>query len=267
MKKFYIKLRNNPRYFFTGLLLTPFILAYMGLSVIDLWTTYVISDHRLSNLDFKVWSHAGFIKDSNFELDSMESFEKAKSNGAKGIEIDVIYDVDMDEFIVSHDFPYKLHNNEPLKLDSVFTVYKEEYNYWLDFKNLKDLEETEVKESFKNLVSLLEKKNVSQDFVLIESVHLKNLSYFTKNNFYTSWWITPSKSRYLSHLRNYSHKLKYILGEYSSLSMPYKYYERVEEPMNNIPVNLWTINDKDFFHKVKNKKQIKIILTDNNWYD
>jgi glycerophosphoryl diester phosphodiesterase len=234
---------------------------------IDVYTTKLIPDHILSSMETKTWSHAGYTKDTNFKKNTINAFDNAiVVNHVKGLELDVIYDIKMKKFVVSHDFPYQKHNGELLLLDSVLKKYKNTIKYWLDFKNLMVLNKKETTESCENLIHLLKNKSVKQNNILIESENRENLSHYTDNSFYKSLWIVPYKSRYRSILRDYIYKFYYITGEFSSISMPYKYYPRVESHLNNIPINLWTINDPEIFEMYLKNKKVKIILSDQNWF-
>lgn len=246
-----------------------FLLFFLLSTIIflDWYTTHNIQAHKLSQLKKKAWSHAGYFQDKAYQANSMQSFTNAKKNNAEGLELDVIYDKELRKYIVSHDYPYKSYNGKLLFLDSVFATYGNNFKYWLDFKNLKDMNEEEVITSQLLLKKMLSTENICIENILVESTNLDNLSHFTKSGYYTSWWILPYKSRYRSIARNYKYKFYYLLGKYSSLSMPYNYYSRIEKSMNNIPVNLWTINERNIFLRNMKKPQVKIILTDQNWFE
>jgi len=257
------KAKTIIKYIFIGGL----FISVASIGIVEYYTSNQIREHKLSELDFKLWSHAGYVKDSlDGVKNSIQSFDKAQSLGAKGLEVDVIYDVSLKKFVVSHDFPYSRYDNKLLFLDSVFSKYQNNFVYWLDYKNLKDLKKEDVAESYERLEFIVQAQKLQKENVLIESVNVDNLSYFTDKGYYTSWWINPYKSKYKSILRNFKYRLYYTLGRYSSLSMRYTYYERVEEKLNNIPINLWTINDGDYYNSVKDNDRVKIILTDNNWF-
>lgn len=208
-----------------------------------------------------VWAHRGLIDSRSGEPNSIESIKNAVSLNINGVELDIFYDVKLDDFVVSHDFPYNYKNGSILLLDSVFSEFNS-ISYWLDFKNLEKLSPKEVLLSTNKLNFLIHKNKVNKKKLLIESVNITNLSQYTKNGYYTSWWILPQKSKYLSILRNYNYKIKYAFGKYTSLSMPYKYYERIKASTGDIPVNLFTVNDSLLIQKFVKDKKVQIILTD-----
>lgn len=256
-------MKKKSLYIFTTIIMLVTILVIS----IDIYTTKLIPDHILSSMETKTWSHAGYTIDTNFKKNTINAFDNAiVVNHVKGLELDVIYDTKMKKFIVSHDFPYQKHNGELLLLESVLKKYKNTIKYWLDFKNLMVLNKIETIESCENLIRLLKNESIIQNNILIESENLKNLSYYTYNSFFTSLWLTPYKSKYRSILRDYIYKYYYMTGKFSSISMPYRYYPRVESHLNNIPINLWTINHPEIFEMYLHNKKVKIILSDQNWF-
>ena len=240
----------------------------IALFLIEYNTTYNTCDHLLSKLNFKVWAHRGYYENTLFKPNSIESFHNAKENNARGTELDVFYDVKYQKFVVSHNFPYQKHDYKVLFLDSVFVKFGNQFKYWLDFKNLRNLNEEKAIESCVELENLLIKTKVEKHNILIESQSLYNLNFYTMKGFYTSWWIRPIKSKYKSIVTNYKYKIYYVLGKYSSLSMPYnKFNTNFENSMNNIPINLFTVNEEVLFEDYLKNKKIKIILTDKKWFD
>jgi len=211
-----------------------------------------------------IWAHRGLVDSGNGEPNSIESIKIAIDLNINGVELDVFYDVKLDDFIVSHDYPYNYKNGSILLLDSVFSKFNS-ISYWLDFKNLEKLSPKEVILSNNKLNFLIHKNKISKKKLLIESVSVSNLSFYAKGGYYTSWWVLPQKSKYLSILRNYNYKIKYIFNKYSSLSMPHKYYERIKTSTGDIPVNLFTVNDSLLIQKFIKDKKVQIILTDKTY--
>lgn len=235
--------------------------------LVDLGVMLISKDAPLQSLKSKTWAHAGYYEKTDYSPNSIESISNAFKNGAVGSEIDVFYDVESGDYIVSHNFPYLKPNGEILVLDSIFSKFGNSNYYWLDYKNLKELNEDETLLSIKRLNEILETNEIDKNRILIESTDLNNLKYFTARTFYTSWWINPSESNSTSFIRNYRYKWYYLTGKFSSLSMSYNYYARIEKTVHSIPINLWTINDKNTYKKIINADEVKIILTDRNWFE
>lgn len=229
-------------------------------------TIFFIRTNLISEFDFEkgVWSHRGLTKDSNFEQNSIESIKNAIKYDAKGVELDVYFDENTSDFIVSHDYPYQKPNGKILLLDSVFKQFSN-INYWLDFKNLNKISLKEIHRSIEKLESLIERSKVHKKNILIESTSLKKLKLYTQNNFRTSLWITPTDNT-KQHFTTLKYFIYYNLGYFSSISLEYKSYNHIEILNSLIPINLWTINDSKIIDQFISNKNVKIILTDLNYY-
>ena len=107
--------------------------------------TLIYTQNKLKEKDFtqaynschKVWSARGIYGDG-IEQNSLESLDKAFNSGALGVEIDLHYDVEMKQFIISHDHPYidkngKLvyvqKNGKLLTLKEVFKKFGQKYYF------------------------------------------------------------------------------------------------------------------------------------------
>ena len=214
----------------------------------------------------KVWAHRGFC-DSAKE-NSITSFQQAFKLGAKGTELDVFFDVEMGEYIVSHDFPYQIQNDKTLRLEEVFQEFGKKKYYWLDFKNLTKLSRKELQLSLHSLLSLLNKYDL-QEKCIVEAQHPGKLGKFSKAGIHTSYWIkldeTDSKLEYFIEESGYKYHI--LRHDFSAVSMRHKYYTpKVESTLTGIPVHLFTVNDKNLLYKFCQKDDVRIILSDNNYY-
>lgn len=210
---------------------------------------------------FKVWAHR-----SNFEKSSNAN-ESSKLK-ARGREIDIYYDPDSESYIVSHDYPYILRNERLLKLEEVFINTDIKGYYWLDFKNLKDLSISNTKTATKILRELLEEYSLIER-TIIESKDLINLSVFSKNGFFTSYWIAPQEDRNMVAFwfNIYKYKIGFLYGEFSALSIDYNHYGSItEEVFSQMPIHIFTVNEKNILMELMAKENVKIILSDENYY-
>jgi glycerophosphoryl diester phosphodiesterase len=79
-----------------------------------------------------LFAHRGYL-DNKYQENSLESLKAAKNYNFNGIEIDLWFCDD--DFIISHDDPKKIKSFKEVFLKD-FLIYKENFLYWLDFKNL-----------------------------------------------------------------------------------------------------------------------------------
>ncbi|WP_448553043.1 glycerophosphodiester phosphodiesterase [Thalassotalea montiporae] len=232
----------------------------------------LLFEHKIRNNQFfynqcnKVWAHRGYFKD--FEQNSIEAFNKAIELGAKGVEVDIFFDLDLAEYIVSHDYPYNLKNGELLTLSKLFHNLDQSIYYWLDFKNLKQLKKDEVILARNKLKQLMEQYRL-QDKIIIESKKPSNLQPFSREGFQTSYWVSfnelQGQRRFWINI--YALKIKYIMNYFSAVSMNFRNYSHaLENSLGGLPVLLFTINDKKVLNsKIKNQN-VKIILSDKSYY-
>ncbi len=236
--------------------------------LVILTITVIVVDFNFSRLQpktmysgcFKVWAHRSNFAESN----TIESF-KLK---ARGREIDIYYDTDNDSYIVSHDYPYIMKNERLIKLEEVFINTDTKGYYWLDFKNLKDLSISNTKTSAKKLHELLEKYSLLER-TIVESKDPINLSVFSKNGFFTSYWIAPQEDRNMIAFwfNIYKYKIGFLYGEFSALSIDYNHYgSTTEEVFSQLPIHIFTVNKKNILMELMAKENVKIILTDENYY-
>ena len=250
-----------------------FIVISLILSAALLIATKYIVDYKFSRLEskpiysgpFKVWAHRGYCRNS--QQNSIESFTKAFDLGAVGTELDIFYNLKTENYIVSHDYPYRLKNGRLLTLEEVFSCCSRGY-FWLDFKNLKNLSIDEAERATYHLHALLEKYNILKK-VIIESVDPVNLSIVSKSNLYTSYWIRPDENSNFFKFWSlvYLYKIFYLFGDFSALSMNHLYYSNnVDKIFSNVPIHLFTVNNKERLMDLINKRSVKVILSDEYFY-
>jgi hypothetical protein len=214
----------------------------------------------------KVWGHRGYFKDH--ESNSLPGIRQAFDLGAQGVELDVHYDVESDRFIVSHDYPYKLKDGRLLLLENVFRESGERGYFWLDFKNLRRLKRKDAKKAAKNLVSMLENHNLNSK-VIVESKSFQNLSIFSRVGLHTSYWISINRhdNAFLAKIKVFGHKARFLYGKFSAVSLNYlNFTPYVQESFSGIPVHIFTLNRKSDVLKYLLRNNIKVILSDENYF-
>lgn len=250
-------------------LLSVILVIIVSLSTIAI----VIVDYKFNRLNhdifysgcFKVWAHRGFFKEG-LQQNSIESFLRAFELGAAGTELDIFYDLNTNEYVVSHDYPYHLINGQILKLEDVFKKVGKCGYFWLDFKNLAILSKQDTQKAVFTLHNLLKKYNLT-DKIIVESTNPINLKIVSKLNIYTSYWIMPEIYSYDNffyfQFDIFRYKLFYLYGNFSALSMDYNLFnKKLEGIFANIPIHLFTINDSKKLMNYFVKKNVKIILSD-----
>ena len=215
--------------------------------------------------EYKIWAHRGYWKQDI--PNSIESYTKAFSLGARGIELDIHYDIGREAYIVSHDYPYTPVNGRVLTLEAVLSRVGPLGRFWLDFKNLETLSKENARVAISRLYSLLATYRVTGK-VIIESKNPVNLAVASRAGLYTSYWIEPEEEGFFQFwLYIYLCKIFYIYGNFSAISMDYNYYShKIEEIFAHAPIHLFTVNDVTLLNRLIDKPEVKIILSDENRY-
>ncbi|MDH5718184.1 MAG: glycerophosphodiester phosphodiesterase [Spirochaetia bacterium] len=268
-----INILRNRRIQVTLIFLFVFLILFLILSDYIQTEFSKIKPNFFYSLCEKAWAHKGYTKKNNAKIpeNSLLSFNEAVLSSAKGTELDIFYDVDLKDFIVSHNFPYEKIEGKLLTLKEVFKQYHDKLFFWLDFKNLAALSDDKTKESVEKMLNLLEKNKLSEK-VIIESPSPRKLSYFVKKNIHTSYWIAlPSEKnpRISFVLMSLFYKLNYLIyGNFSAFSMRYdRFSEKAFNAFKNVPFHLFTVNDKEKITQLMKYENIKIILTDENYFN
>lgn len=208
----------------------------------------------------KVWAHRGYFE--AHEQNSISAFRAAVELGARGVELDIYYDEKIDDYVVSHDYPYNLKEGRLLLLSDVFGAVGDIY-FWLDFKNLKKLPKDKLNKAFNRLEKIVSNFN-NKNRIIVESQNVESLRHFTTGGFNTSYWINY-RGGGVKEL--YGLKLLYIMGHFSSISMDYRRYNhKLKEAMPRLPILLFTVNDFQTVNRFVENESVKIILSDKNFY-
>lgn len=249
------------------------LLVSMLIPVIILIINYKFENLKIKQFylgEYKVWAHRGYHIDE--QENSINSFNKAINKGAKGIELDLWYDNNIKDFVVSHDYPYKLINGKLLTFNELLNNIPNNVFIWLDFKNLSSMSRSDAEISGRHLREILINHNI-KDKCIVESQNPINLSIFSNLGMFTCYGI------YIIEATNYSNwfkynknllklKLSFIFGNISAVSLPFKQYNKnISKDLPNIPIYLYTVNDEEEIIKYINDNSVRVILSNNNYYN
>lgn len=213
----------------------------------------------------KVWAHRGYlIGDHEIAENSIEAYNNALTNGAKGIEIDIYFNVREKQFLVSHDEP----NTEKLTLDTVIAEFGDSSYYWLDFKNLLGLNQQETEEAAQTLYEILEGANIIAS-TLIESQSAENLHPFQQKGMHVSYWVFSHPDFSLLQYWKNIFTIRYTIYKYNipALSMDYRgFTPKFREFFPAMNYYLFTVNDEDVIHDLGAMSEVQVILTDENFF-
>ena len=244
----------------TALLIVLSLVLYVNISFSRLRVTPFYDDCS------KVWGHAGYSKE--YEVNSLPGYKQAFDLGAGGVELDVHYDLDLDRFIVSHDFPYDKRDGRLLKLEEVMTELAGRGYFWLDFKNLKRMKTREAKRAARRLSDLIQRFNLNNR-VIVESKNALNLAVISRAGIPASYWINVNRKKegFETKLRVFGFKAMFLYGRFSAFSLDHRNYTPyLQKTFKNLPVHLFTINNKEKILEYLYRENVKVILSDENFF-
>lgn len=178
----------------------------------------------------KFWVH----RMNNPESVSNEELTKAY----KGIEIDIIFFSDENQFDVNHDSKGFVENS----LDSYLAkLHNKTSKIWLDLKNL---DSNNAEKSMLTLNELLRKHQIDKSRVIVESGNYQALGLYKQGGFYTSYYVPYLKleDMTLQEMNREKEKLQAIIntGNVSALSFPSKLYTFIKSgEFENIDFLTW----------------------------
>ena len=194
----------------------------------------------------KIWSSRGIYGDG-VEQNSLKSFAAAFAEGAQGVEVDVFYDVSLDTFIVSHDFPYRKKEGEVLLLSTLFATSGNAHYFWLDFKKLRKLSYRQAVAATQRLQVIAAQNNIKER-IYVEGENPGKLSLFRDAGFNTLFDTHPEAfGSILAPLVVNAFKMAFYFGNYTVMGMEYGpldnavYSEKTHQRLANIPVFLYHV--------------------------
>jgi hypothetical protein len=225
-------------------LLVLIVCAYFGLAY------YV--DYQLARKDFssayndchKVWTARG-LYGGQTQQNSIKSIGRAFDRGALGVEVDIHYDVEIKDYIVSHSRPYRLKNGRILPLGELFDAVGAGRYFWLDFKKLRRLDQAQALEAVQRLIDISQVHGVKSR-IYVEGANPTNLSYFNNAGFHTIFDTHPAPdNHFLSPFMITVYKIVYYFGDYTVMGIEYGEFDNpiyganTRARLGNIPVFLY----------------------------
>jgi len=247
------------------------IISLLAVSIVGI-VNYKFNNYSVTNPFYngcyKVWGHRGYFKD--YPENSIESFSEAFDRGAHGVELDIFFDNNLQDFIVSHYYPYNLVNGKLLTLENVFSAVGNRGYFWVDFKQLDAVPDVDfVVDKMERLI----KKFNLLDKVIIESTKGILLRKFSQKSIHTSYWIVfPPKGklspfRFILRIKDFLYRSLIGFSNFSAISMFHNHYNNyTKKTYSHLPIHLFIVNDKDKLSKYIDYNAVKVILSDKAFY-
>ena len=226
--------------------------ATLGIVAYGIWGC-----SEIGNYPDKLWLH---------RCNSIEKWEELESV-YDNIEVDLVYR-GHGVFDVTHD----ADTTFGLHIDSYFKILgekEEDEHMWLDIKNVTA---KNVDKMHDDLDSLREVYDIEKDQLIIESSNWKALDDFTKDNYYTSFYVPFDKPHNLTEeeIDECIDSLQYIVDTKTvrALSFPRWWYTEIKEHLHR-PIDLltwchrttqWEFFMRPRYNKMLDDPQLKVIL-------
>lgn len=233
------------------------------------------NDNSVYDSCHKVWAARGLYTTHN-EQNSIVSMQRAFTEGALGVEVDLYYDVKTDRFIISHDKPvkdkegnliYTEKNGKLLTLEQLLKSVGEGHHFWLDYKNLDKLNVQESEHAIKRLLQITS-KGLFRESLYIEGSNPFRLSMYTDAGFKTIMGIHPLReSSLFSSIVINGYKMGYYFSNITGVALAYGaiedpiYGEETEKSLGAIPLFLFHVpDDKALLHTLVAKRDVRVLL-------
>lgn len=228
-----------------------------------LYQKSVIQTKPFPTVCLEGWAHRGYVHtQQGFKENTIPSYLEAIRLGATGIELDVIYDTNLKDFIVSHD---KLSDaSHALRLSDALQQLPQ-INIWLDAKNLYQLWPWQAFSATEKLYNIVSSSHRLQS-VLVESRSAWYLSHLSQYGVQTTLMIEPNpdKNPISLWLMIAISKIGFVMGDFQGISISYnRYRNEVSENFQATPAYLSTLNDETLLQSFVAQPQVKVFLTDN----
>ena len=263
-------------------------------AAVALFVAYMIGvntlDHALAAKDYsaayadchKIWATRGLVasgrtKDANAG-NSPATINNAFAHGAPGVEVDVYYDPDLADFVVSHDFPYVKQDGTLLMLESLLAQTDPAKHYWLDFKRHGQLTRAQAEAAATRLAAIAAKTGVAPARLWIEGTEPFNLMPFVHTGFSIIFDVHPPRDDHvLTPVVTELHKAVYLLGGFTVMGMNYGteaapiYGPVARQHLGGIPVFLYHVpTDRDLLARVVDIPEVRVLMASDhsaNVYD
>lgn len=236
-------------------------------------------DYQLPKKDFssayhdcrKVWTARGLYGDG-IDQNSIQSIGKAFDEGAMGVEVDIHYDVELKDYIVSHDYPYNKKNGRILPLSELFDAIGAGHYFWLDFKKIRHLDHDQALQAVARLQEI-SKNNQVNERIYVEGENPTNLTIFNNAGFHTIFDThpLPESIPVLSSFAITIYKMVFYFGNYTVMGMEYGelndpvYGPKTRAQLGNIPVFLYHLPvDERLVDEMLTLKNVRAFIVGNN---
>jgi hypothetical protein len=203
------------------------------------------------------WSHRGF-NNAGLPENSIAAFEHVINNGLTGIETDVFWEEDKQQFIVSHDAPANKADSL-LPLELLLARFKDSVSYWIDFKNLSLQNQKNAEQALLQLSNRYQPKGK----LFVESGNEWALRKFDSDQINTLYWIQYNRTFIARWLKLLYVKTIIVCSSFNGYTSGYSLYnEDFKKQFSGLPLYLFDARAEEIENEQKVPSTIKVFLVD-----
>lgn len=220
----------------------------------------------------RVWSTRGLVLEgagisNGGNQNSIAAVTLAFERGATGVEVDVFYDAEMGDFVVSHDRPYNLKGGKPLMLSELWAATGALGCFWLDWKKLRHLDDSQLDDALARLREYADNYGI-RERVFIEGEDPFHLSACRRAGFATIYDTHPLPEHFpLASVVLDFYRAIYYFGGFTVLSLETGelnepvYGPAAQRLLGQVPLFLYHApNDDDLLARLLGSSAAKVIL-------
>lgn len=219
----------------------------------------------------KIWATRGLVENGlpvpPSNGNSIKTIQAAFQHGADGSEIDLFFDPERKQFIISHDFPYNLKEGELLTLEKLLSNIEGDNYLWLDFKKLRKLDAQSADNAVARLQSITQTRNWKER-IYIEGADPVNLGKFRHGGFKTLFDVHPlPDSEPFTAFVLTIYKAAFYFGDFTVMGMKHGDLDAVvygpdaKKQLGNIPLFIYhTPDDPALLRDLLATNSVRVIL-------
>jgi hypothetical protein len=207
------------------------------------------------------WSHRGF-NNAALPENSIAAFEQVINYGLKGIETDVYWQEDKQQFIISHDPPLN-KTDSLLPLEQILARFKDSVSYWIDFKNLSSQNQKKAEQALLELSNRYELNGK----LFVESGNGWALRKFKSENIKTLYWIQYNRTFAARWMKLLYVKTLIVCSSFDGYTSGYTLYnDDFKKQFNGLPLYLFDASATAIEKEKAIASTITVFLVDADYF-
>lgn len=178
------------------------------------FSNLALSGYKTEN---KLWIHRG-----GYPENTKAGITQSLNQGYTGVEVDIYYDSNHNQFLVTNDDPSLNRSSTTLTLEEFLKYFSNSNHHW--WFSLKNLSDANFKQVLSKLTSLVESYSLSGRY-FIESDQYFPLRDLAKESIPSVYLMNPHSQSSLFFIRKIENKVKILLADFIGVSLDQGSYD------------------------------------------